>query len=169
MSDSAPSPSNSSSPTQFVYPGVDAEGSDDEEFVYPGAVEDALGTEAPGASATQTSQRAQLGALFDPDDEAFVYPGALEDVRGTASATQSSAYPSPAQLEALFAAASSGDLSLLKKLFQTSLQSGDVEAFALANDASTRTGFTALHAAASRGYSDMVQWCKWSCIFKAGI
>lgn len=71
---------------------------------------------------------------------------------------QTQPHPSPAQLEALSAAASSGDLSLIKTLFQTALQVGDLEAFALANDASSRTGFTALHAAASRGYSDIVKW-----------
>jgi len=48
----------------------------------------------------------------------------------------------------------------MKKIFQTCLQSGDVEAFALANDASVRTGLTALHTAASRGYIDIVMWCQ---------
>ncbi|KAH7887859.1 hypothetical protein F5I97DRAFT_1806415, partial [Phlebopus sp. FC_14] len=67
-------------------------------------------------------------------------------------------HPSPAQLEALSAAASAGDLALLKKLFATALQSGNIEAFALANDASSRTGLTALHAAASRGYLHIVKW-----------
>ena len=69
-------------------------------------------------------------------------------------------HPSPAQLESLYAAASSGDLSLLKRLFRNALDTGDVEAFALANDASSRTGLTALHAAASRGFLDVVRWCK---------
>ena len=67
-------------------------------------------------------------------------------------------HPSPAQLESLQAAASGGDLTLLKKLFATALQTGEVESFALANDASPRTGLTALHAAASRGYLDIVKW-----------
>lgn len=66
--------------------------------------------------------------------------------------------PSPAQLESLYAAASSGDLLLLKRLFRNAVESNDVQQFSLANDASTRTGFTALHAAASRGYLDIVQW-----------
>jgi len=74
------------------------------------------------------------------------------------SAVQTQPHPSPAQLEALSAAASDGDLSLLKKLFHTALQAGDLEAFALANDASSRTGLTALHTAASRGYLDIVKW-----------
>ncbi|EKM59394.1 uncharacterized protein PHACADRAFT_249851 [Phanerochaete carnosa HHB-10118-sp] len=67
-------------------------------------------------------------------------------------------HPSPAQLESLQAAASSGDLALLQKLFRTALQTGEVEPFALANDASPRTGLTALHAASSRGYLDIVRW-----------
>lgn len=75
-------------------------------------------------------------------------------------AVQTQSHPSPAQLEALSEAASSGDLPRLKELFQTALQVGDLEAFALANDASPRTGFTALHAAGSRGYLDIVKWRK---------
>ncbi len=66
--------------------------------------------------------------------------------------------PSPAQLESLYAAASSGDLPLLKRLFRNALERNDVEQFNLANDASTRTGFTALHVAASRGFLEIVQW-----------
>ncbi|CAL1701431.1 unnamed protein product [Somion occarium] len=67
-------------------------------------------------------------------------------------------HPSPAQLEALQSAAAAGDLKLLQSLFRNTLQPGDVEPFALANDASTRTGLTALHAAASRGHLDIVKW-----------
>ncbi|KAJ3573339.1 hypothetical protein NP233_g2492 [Leucocoprinus birnbaumii] len=66
--------------------------------------------------------------------------------------------PSPAQLESLCAAASSGDLPLLKRLFVHAVESNAVQQFSLANDASTRTGFTALHAASSRGHLDIVQW-----------
>ena len=101
----------------------------------------------------------------DESEEEFLYPGANEslshevDVPATI-ATVSQSGPSPAQLEALYAAASSGDLSLLKRLFRSALESGDVEEFALANDASSRTGLTALHASASRGYLDIVQWCR---------
>ncbi|KDQ20611.1 hypothetical protein BOTBODRAFT_100253, partial [Botryobasidium botryosum FD-172 SS1] len=67
-------------------------------------------------------------------------------------------YPSPSQLEATFAAASSGNLEQLQRLFQSALSESDAEAFALANDAAARTGLTALHAAASRGHLDVVQW-----------
>jgi hypothetical protein len=99
----------------------------------------------------------------------FVYPGAIEGAPSTAETDATLTNPSPAQLEALYSAASSGDLSMLKKLFQYSVQSGDVEAFALANDASTRTGLTALHVAASRGYTDIVRWCERFCIPKLYI
>jgi hypothetical protein len=66
--------------------------------------------------------------------------------------------PTQVELEALYAAASSNDLQLLQKLFRNACQDEDVEEFALANDAAVRTGLTALHAAASRGYLEIVQW-----------
>ncbi|KAJ7507672.1 ankyrin repeat-containing domain protein [Mycena galericulata] len=90
----------------------------------------------------------------DDDDEQFVY----QPTQDSPPAPQPPA-PSPAQLESLYAAASSGDLPLLKRLFRNALQAGNVEPFSLSNDASARTGFTALHAAASRGYLDIVIWC----------
>ena len=68
--------------------------------------------------------------------------------------------PTQAQLEALYAAASSNDLGLLQNLFRNACQNENVEAFALANDAAARTGLTALHAAASRGYLEIVYWRK---------
>ena len=68
--------------------------------------------------------------------------------------------PTQAQLEALHAAASSNNLRLLQDLFKDACQNEDVEEFALANDAAVRTGLTALHAAASRGYLEIVQWRK---------
>lgn len=112
------------------------------------------------------SSEANAPPYDDSDDEEFVYPGANVEPLATppvpavpaASAAPAPPHPSQAQLEALYGAASSGDLPLLKKLFHSVLQGGDVGAFALANDAPTRTGFTALHAAASRGYLDIVQW-----------
>lgn len=68
--------------------------------------------------------------------------------------------PTQAQLEALYAAASSNDLSLVQKLFRNACQNENVEEFAFANDAAVRTGLTALHAAASRGHLEIVQWRK---------
>jgi hypothetical protein len=49
---------------------------------------------------------------------------------------------------------------LLQNLFRNACQNEDVEEFAFANDAAVRTGLTALHAAASRGYLEIVQWRK---------
>ena len=68
--------------------------------------------------------------------------------------------PTQAQLEALYAAASSNDLWLLQNLFRNACQDENVETFALANDAAARTGLTTLHAAASRGYLEIVHWRK---------
>ena len=67
-------------------------------------------------------------------------------------------HPSPAQLEALHAAAASGDLRRVQTEFRSAVRADDVEPFELANDASPRTGLTALHAAASRGWLDIVKW-----------
>ncbi len=67
-------------------------------------------------------------------------------------------HPSPAQLEALHSAAASGDLRRVQTEFRSAVRADDVEPFELANDASPRTGLTALHAAASRGWLDIVKW-----------
>lgn len=105
----------------------------------------------------------------DDSDEEFVYPGIDTQAQVPAPEAHDTVpppvapvqhHPSPAQLESLYAAASSGDLSLLQQLFRNALQTGEVEDFALANDASSRTGQTALHAAARKGYLDIVKWCK---------
>lgn len=120
-----------------------------------------------GSEPTQeaaSSNHSEEGSDENSEDEEFVYPGTTSKSTTQEEETLSvplapiQHHPSPAQLESLYAASSSGDLLLLKKLFRTALQSGDVEAFALANDASSRTGFTALHAAASRGFIDIVKW-----------
>lgn len=96
----------------------------------------------------------------DSENELFVYPSTPSN---TEHATQQAArqiHPSPAQLESLYAAACSGDFSSLKKVFNTALENSDIEPFNLSNDTAPRTGFTALHAAASRGYYDMTVWCE---------
>jgi hypothetical protein len=114
----------------------------------------------------------------DSDDEPFVYPGSYEShtedmpVHPMASAEEPSIAPaprplrrpvaSPEQLEEIYSAAATGDLFLLQTLFQSALASGDLEAFALANSATSRTGLTPLHAAASRGHLEIVQWCKFA-------
>ncbi|PPQ99071.1 hypothetical protein CVT24_003631 [Panaeolus cyanescens] len=96
----------------------------------------------------------------EEEDDQFVYPGSENSPQTEQLEVPASrqVHASPAQLESLYAAASTGDLTLLKKLFKTALENGDVEPFSLANDASSRTGFTALHAAASRGYLDITRW-----------
>jgi Ankyrin repeats (many copies) len=113
----------------------------------------------------------------DSDDEPFVYPDSsnphTEDVPAhpvgpveepaaptviSAPAPVTRPAASPEQLEEIYSAAAAGDLFLLQTLFQSALASGDLEAFALANSATSRTGLTPLHAAASRGYSEIVQW-----------
>ncbi|RDB22638.1 hypothetical protein Hypma_010333 [Hypsizygus marmoreus] len=122
-------------------------------------------TNGPGTGNQDVANQKKATKDFEEnqeeDGEEFVYPGApapeAERVEEEVPPRQPNP-PSPAQLESLYAAASSGDLPLLKKLFRNALQSGDVEPFGLANDASTRTGFTALHAAASRGYLNIVTW-----------
>ncbi|KAF9483941.1 hypothetical protein BDN70DRAFT_212047 [Pholiota conissans] len=95
----------------------------------------------------------------EEEDEEFIYPASnLQTDNGAHLSTLRQVHPSPAQLESLYAAASSNDLPLLKRLFRSALENGEIEPFSLANDASTRTGFTALHAAASRGFYDMTVW-----------
>lgn len=91
------------------------------------------------------------------DDEEFVYSEISANIILASHPHQS---PFPAQLESLYAAASSGDLHFLKQSFKAALESGEVEAFTLANHASIRSGFTVLHVAASRGHHALVVWCE---------
>ncbi|KAF9008932.1 hypothetical protein BDQ17DRAFT_88028 [Cyathus striatus] len=142
--------------------GTDSVHTDSELSVHP--------DEFPVSATTEYNDTHSDVQSSDDDDE-FVYPGAPsaepEHVAAPVELTETpspppagrQSHPSPAQLESLYAAASSGDLPLLKRVFKNALETGEVEPFGLANDASTRTGFTALHAAASRGYLDMVMWC----------
>ena len=112
----------------------------------------------PFPSSDSASLHPQLGQDSDEEDgDEFVYPGAgaEEVVRSTANDSSS---PSPAQLESLYAAASSGDLPLLQRLFKNATETSNTQPFSLANDATSRTGFTVLHAAASRGYLNIVTW-----------
>ena len=114
--------------------------------------------------------------MEDPDvEESFTYPDTSEsrlspppsedvaDVGGTfvntvVAEVPGTGVPSPAQLEAIYAAASSGDLGQLQRLFGIAWEESSVNAFALANDATSRTGLTPLHAASSRGHLDVAQW-----------
>lgn len=144
-------------------PGHTADSEDsDEEFVYPGvsetAVLDPLTEAARSYHAKSTSPSVQepLSSSISEDASQVHVP----NVEPVPEVKPAKVHPSPAQLESLQAAASSGDLALLQKLFRTALHTGEVEPFALANDASPRTGLTVLHASASRGYVDIVKWRK---------
>ncbi|KAI0375768.1 hypothetical protein BV20DRAFT_1032181 [Pilatotrama ljubarskyi] len=122
----------------FVYPGTE-----EAEFVYPGDQE----PEAPAGQAEPSPQRAGT-----PTPEPLVHTQHVQ------SPVPSKSHPTPAQLEALHAAAASGDLRRIQTEFRKAVRADDVDPFELANDASPRTGLTALHAAASRGYLDIVKW-----------
>lgn len=123
-------------------------------------------TETPEPSSSEAIPHSPIIVETPPSPQPRLSPLVSEVAPGTSQQHLQPAVPqplpptlpSPAQLESLYAAASSGDLPLLKRLFRNALKSNDVQQFSLANDASTRTGFTALHAAASRGYLDIVQW-----------
>ncbi len=138
------------------------EDSEEEEFVYPGASD--VSAESPVQPDALVHQLPEQLSEPDIDEVLPATPGEDSDETGVIipvpQTVLTKSHPSPAQLESLQAAASSGDLTLLKNLFRTALQTGEIEPFALANDASTRTGLTALHAAASRGYLDIVRWRK---------
>ncbi|KAI6035265.1 hypothetical protein F5J12DRAFT_18697 [Pisolithus orientalis] len=144
-----PTPDGDSEEGAFIYPSV-ADDSD-EEFVYPATSENTTVNDPspPAPSPEPTTSATESTTRAEQSPSPFALP---------VQPIQNQSHPSPAQLEALCAAASSGDLALLEKLFSTVLQSGELEPFALANDASSRTGYTALHSAASRGFLDIVRW-----------
>lgn len=141
----------------FVYPGVE----DKEEDIHE------LDAQQPARSPTppyepELEPELPLISVTPLEPEATVHvPTASTPavpVPPPRQTTPPKRHPSPAQLESIQSAASAGDLMLLKQLFQHALQTGEIEPFALANDASPRTGLTALHAAASRGRLEIVKW-----------
>ncbi|KAF7794562.1 hypothetical protein EIP86_005697 [Pleurotus ostreatoroseus] len=135
---------------------------DDEVFVYPGSREQSI-------SHTSSTSHSPLERTPEPEglDESTTaeqQPSSSQRFQPAPSISVTpKSHPTPAQLEALIAASSSGDLSLLQNLFRNALQTCDVEPFSLANDASTRSGLTALHVSASRGYLDVVKWLVEEC------
>ena len=155
---------NGSSPAEPSYSTKDfsrdagsGEDEDEEAFVYPGAEPEVVEEQPPSQSPPIPSP---LGS--NPTPSTAVSPSQADSSPApSAPSAPLAAQPSPAQLEALYAAASSGDLQLLQSIFRNASESDNVAAFSLANDASSRTGLTALHAAASRGYTAMVKWRKW--------
>ncbi|KAI0796558.1 hypothetical protein C8Q75DRAFT_199986 [Abortiporus biennis] len=137
--------------------------SEDEEFVYPGAESEA--EHVPETNQTPSpveEQRVVPSTPIEPDHVHVSSQASTPEVaHGSPIPVQpisNTAHPTPAQLEALHTAASSGNLKQLQSLFKDALQNGELEAFALSNDASPRTGLTVLHAAASRGYLNIVKW-----------
>jgi hypothetical protein len=138
--------------------------SDEEEFVYPAAEEEAPTAEQPPAETSSMEPAVELSNVLDRTpsvNEAIHTP---ETTQASGAAIHMQPAPSPAQLEASFAASSSGDLRQLQSVFRNARETSQVEPFALANDASSRTGLTALHIAASRGYLTVVKWCRYSYI-----
>ena len=129
------------------------EDSDEEEFVYPGAdPADPPSEPEPEPAPVEVAQPVPRRA-GTPTPEPLV-----KELQPQSSPVPSKHHPSPAQLEALHAAAASGDLRRVQTEFRKAVRADDVEPFELANDASPRTGLTALHAAASRGWLDIVKW-----------
>jgi Ankyrin repeats (many copies) len=170
----------SSHSDSFTYPAdpqegshtQDAHGEEEEEFVYPGIgdVDAASGVLPVPSSETITSTPSPSESTVPLDSSDLTeYPSSNEALHETSPSRPdpnpnpslpAQPHASPAQLEALYAAASSGDLPLLQRTINNALHTGNVESFSLVNGASSRTGLTAMHAAASRGYIDIVKWCK---------
>ncbi|KAH9899747.1 hypothetical protein C8Q73DRAFT_332880 [Cubamyces lactineus] len=138
--------------------------SDDEEFIYPDAETEAGNpagqiAEAPVAIDSPVVHRSPPRASTPTPDPLVQQPQLSQ------SSVLSKSHPSAAQLEALHAAAASGDLRRIQTEFRKAVRTDDVDPFELANDASPRTGLTALHAAASRGYLDIVKWRTYASIY----
>ncbi|KAI0082565.1 hypothetical protein K474DRAFT_538349 [Panus rudis PR-1116 ss-1] len=168
--------SKGTTPIPNSTPGEDT---DEEEFVYPGTSAQAQDSHAEQViqepepianvspvpeelqriqheSPTLTEPTVSPRVSPSPDTSRVEHP--QEILQPPPAPLVQKTHPSSVQLEALQTAAASGDLKLLQNLFKTALEAGDVESFSLANDASPRTGLTALHAAASRGYLNIVKW-----------
>lgn len=128
----------------------------DDEFIYPGAADTDNSPEVDSQLLTGSAEVVNEHTL----PEALDQVATESQPSAQPSAPFSVVQPSPAQLEALYAAASSGDLRQLQNVFKKAHDTAQIEPFALANDASPRTGLTTLHAAASRGYLDIVTWRK---------
>ena len=187
--DDAMSRTASSHSESFTYPADyqqdplshDPVDDDEDEFVYPAPV-DAHPLEPLQGSDTVTSVTSP-SAAENQESVPLEQPIVTKSPSSSAGLHQSSprapsnptpspspsppaqTHASPAQLEALYAAASSGDLPLLQGIVRNASQTGNVEPFSLVNDASSRTGLTALHASASRGFLDIVKWRKMNLIF----
>ncbi|KAG9011134.1 hypothetical protein FRB90_007454 [Tulasnella sp. 427] len=123
----------------------------DEEFRYPGA-------ETPPAPASPAIQpEPVITPAFEPRIVSQE-PSMLESLPPRVQLG-----PSSAQLESVAKAAAAGDLEELQSLFRNIIEETGCESFVLANDHAPRTGLTALHHAASRGYLPIVQWLVENC------
>ncbi|EIN10558.1 hypothetical protein PUNSTDRAFT_43429 [Punctularia strigosozonata HHB-11173 SS5] len=156
---------------------VGRDDSDEEEFVYPGGEDITSGMDGTDAD----KQPSKVASAPGAEEEEFVYPITETETgihtEGRTSSPSAEEYPVPppqetslvhphptlAQLEALYTAASSGDLHLFQNVFRNTLESANLEPFTLANDASSRTGLNSLHAAASRGHLAIVKWLVEEC------
>lgn len=156
----------------FIYPGAEpvaeAEEEDEEEedFRYPGVDEPTV----PAPSAPVPEATAQTIPVAPREPSPVVSP-LNEPTKEDSAAARSAATtpeeppvrsrapePTRAQLESLYAGASAGDLDGFQKLVNDVAKASECEPFALVNDATSRTGLTPLHAAASRGHLDIVKW-----------
>ncbi|KAL5508001.1 hypothetical protein ACEPAH_5619 [Sanghuangporus vaninii] len=165
----SPNLSGSSSPPSKEHVSDGDVENDEQDFRYPDA-DNVSSNHAPDAVAPES------------EDEEFTYPAEDAETAGTQSEPGPSSIsprselleqveqlPKPvvhapaAQLDALYMAGLSGDLSLLKKLVAEATSSSQLEPFTLVNDASSRTGLTVLHAAASRGHLGVVKWLVEEC------
>ena len=145
---------------QHEGPDADLEGEPhEEEFVYPGA---SPAESTPETTPPQLKEEPLLELGPEPGPSTLPTPPVSQPMPIQEQVTPPKAQPSPAQLEALHSAAASGDLRALQTRFKEIRKAGDFEPFALANDASPRTGLTALHAASSRGHLRIVKWRTWS-------
>jgi hypothetical protein len=107
------------------------------------------------------SPRDQTHEPEEEEDDSFTYPAESAHQTPSQAPVLQPAQPDTkqpqlmnAEFEKLYGAASSGDLDLLMRLFRSS----PVDAFTVSNEASSRTGHTLLHCAASRGHLDVVSW-----------
>ncbi|KDQ64736.1 hypothetical protein JAAARDRAFT_236745 [Jaapia argillacea MUCL 33604] len=165
QSQSSTSPTPDVLPT-FTSPALDAELSPTSTtgFVYPGSeteTEHPLEADQPSVLPSPSTGPSEPPIpLAQPVPIPLPSPPAPELLHPQVPAPPALAarIASPAQLEALCAAASSGNLTLVQNLFHHAKQNERIEAFELANDASARTGLTALHGAASRGHLEVVRW-----------
>ncbi|KAI0306973.1 hypothetical protein B0F90DRAFT_1813808 [Multifurca ochricompacta] len=150
---------------EFVYPGT-ANGGSTLDVPPPQSSEVITSTPSPSESHVAVPLESSNLTESPSSNAALHATSPLLHLPNSSPSPPSQTHASPAQLEALYAAASSGDLSLLQGTIRNASQTSNVEPFPLVNDASSRTGLTALHAAASRGYLDIVKWRKMTHSFK---